>query len=77
VESSTLKEFGEEKARGTLHPKCRSKRRNVSSIPSLHYYFFNLFFSFFLFLCLKRRRCQEKALEMKGQKQEGRSMSQK
>jgi len=36
VESSTLKECGEEKARGALHPKCRSERRNVSSLPSLH-----------------------------------------
>ncbi len=66
VESSTLKECGEEKARGVLHPKCRSERRKVSSFPSLH--FFLLYGFFFLFFYLRRRRCREKALETKGQK---------
>jgi hypothetical protein len=37
VESSTLKERGKEKARGALHPKCRSERRKVSSFHSLHF----------------------------------------
>ncbi len=58
VESSTLKEHGEEKARGVFHPKCRSERRKVSSFPSLHFFFFLMvLFSlcFFLFLCLRRR----------------------
>jgi hypothetical protein len=69
-ESSTLKECGEEKTRGMLHPKCRSKRRKVSFLPSLHvfsslWFFFSLcFFS----LCLRRKKCQEKTLETKGQK---------
>jgi hypothetical protein len=46
VESLTLKECGEEKARGTLHPKCRSERRKVSSF--LLYIFFLLYGFFFL-----------------------------
>ncbi len=43
VESSTLKEREEEKARGALHPKCKSERRKASSPPLLY-----VFFSFFL-----------------------------
>jgi hypothetical protein len=31
VESLTLKECGEEKARGMLHPRCRSERRKVNA----------------------------------------------
>ncbi len=54
VESSTLKECGKEKARGVLHPKCKSERRNVSSLFSLHFFFllcgfFSLCFSFWSF----------------------------
>jgi hypothetical protein len=80
VESSTLKECGEEKATETLHSKCKSNKRKVSSFPSLHFIFSMIYFFFvffFPFFCLKRTRCQEKVLETKGQKQEGRSKSQK
>jgi hypothetical protein len=49
VESSTLKERGEEKARGVLHLKCKSERKKVSYFPSLHL-FFSLWFFFFLML---------------------------
>ncbi len=48
VESSTLNERGEEKAREALHPKCRSERKKVSSFFSLHFCFFYVFFPFFL-----------------------------
>ncbi len=53
VESSTLKECGREKVRITLHPKCRSERRTVTSFPSIHFsfpwfFFFNVFFSFLM-----------------------------
>ncbi len=61
MESSTLKECGEGKARGTFHPKCRSKKRKVSSLLSLHFFsflWFCFFVFFFLFFCLRRRRCQ-------------------
>jgi len=44
VESSMLKERGEEKARGALHHKRRSKGRKVSSLPSLHLFFSLCFF---------------------------------
>jgi hypothetical protein len=50
VESSTLKEWGEEKVRGALHPKCRSKRRKVSSLPSLHFLFPLCCIFFFLYV---------------------------
>jgi len=62
VESSTLKERGKEKARGTFHPKCRNERRKVSSLHYLHFLSVLLlekkedviifFFHFFCF-CLK------------------------
>jgi len=48
MESSTLKEHGEEKVRGVLHPKRKSKRRKVRSLPSLNFIFFYVFFSFLL-----------------------------
>ncbi len=48
VESSTLKEYGEEKARGAFQPKCKRERRKVNSFPSLHF-FFSLWFFFFFF----------------------------
>ncbi len=55
MESSTLKESGEEKARGVLHPKCKREKR----LPSLHFFFFSmiffsLWFFFFFFFCLTR-----------------------
>jgi len=59
VKSLTLKECGEEKAKGMFHPKCR---RKVSSFFTLHLFIY--------FLCLKRRRCQEKVFEIEGQKRE-------
>jgi hypothetical protein len=43
-----LEEGGEEKARGALHPKCKTGRRKVSSFPSLHFFFLYVFFSFLL-----------------------------
>jgi hypothetical protein len=43
-----LKECGEEKARGVLHPKRKSRKRKVSSLPSLHFFFLYVFFSFLL-----------------------------
>jgi len=50
-----LKECGEEKARGALHPKCRSKKRKISSLLSLHLFF--LYGSFFLsFLLLEKKK---------------------
>jgi len=61
VESSTLKERweekalkehgeGEEKVRGVLHSKCKSEKRKVRSLPSLHYFFFSMVFSFLILL---------------------------
>jgi hypothetical protein len=43
-----FKECGEEKARGALHPKCRSERRKENSLPSLQF-FSSLWFLFLLF----------------------------
>jgi hypothetical protein len=51
MESLTLQEREEEKERGTLHPKSRSKRRKVNSLPFLHFFRVCVFFSY-----LKRRR---------------------
>jgi hypothetical protein len=58
VESSTLKEHREEKARGALHPKCRSGRTKVSSLLSLHFFFLYGFFVFvfFSFLLLEKKK---------------------
>ncbi len=53
MKSSTLKGCGEEKARGALHPKCRSERGRIS--PCLLCIFFSLCF-FFFFFCLRKRR---------------------
>jgi hypothetical protein len=64
VESSTLKEHGEEKARGMLHPKCRSERRKVSSLLSLHFFFLCVFFSFLLLE--KKKTLRRKCLKRKG-----------
>jgi hypothetical protein len=72
LESSTLKECGEEKAIGALHPKCRSERKKVISFPSLHFFFFSFFslcFPFFSFVS-EEEDAKEKALETKEQKQE-------
>jgi len=49
MESLTLKECGEEKARRALHLKCKSKRRKVSSLFSLHFFFFSMVFFFLVF----------------------------
>jgi hypothetical protein len=52
-----LKECGEEKARGTLHPKCINERRKVNSLPFLHIFSYLWFFFlcvFFLFFILRR-----------------------
>jgi len=63
VETSTLKECGEEKARGVLHPKCKSERRKVSSFLFLHFFFSMIFlslcvsFSFYLRRRMPRRKC--------------------
>ncbi len=62
VESSTLKESEEEKTRGVLHSKCRSKRRKISS-----FLFFCILFlcvCFFPFFCLRRRRCHRLLLHV-------------
>ncbi len=57
VESSTLKECGEEKARGAFHPKCRSKRKKGKFSPFFPFFFllydFFFFVFFFFFLCLR------------------------
>jgi hypothetical protein len=67
VESSTLKECGEEKARGALHPKCRSERKKASSLPSLHFFFSMVFlFSFFCHLLEKKKIPRRKHLKRKG-----------
>ncbi len=50
VERSALKECGKEKVRGALHPKCKSKRRQVTSLLFLH--FFSVLS--FLFFCLRK-----------------------
>jgi hypothetical protein len=55
VDSSTLKERGEGKVRGVLHPKCRSKRRKVSSLFSLHF-FFSIVFLKNYFLLLEKKK---------------------
>jgi Na+/melibiose symporter-like transporter len=80
MESSMLKERDEEKTRRAFHPKCKIKRRKVSSLPSLHFFLFYGFFFLCVCVCvcvcvcfffyLRRRRYQEKALETKRQKQE-------
>jgi hypothetical protein len=54
-----LEEGGEEKARGALHPKCKSERRKVSSLLSLHFFFFYAFFFicfFFFFLLFEKKK---------------------
>jgi len=53
-----LKECGEEKARGTLHPKCKNERKKGSSLPSLHYFFFFMvfFLCYFFFLLLEKKK---------------------
>jgi hypothetical protein len=61
VESSTLKECGEEKARGAFHPKCRSKRRKVSAFPSLHFFPFLCVFFFKLLMFEKKKMLGENA----------------
>jgi hypothetical protein len=43
VESSTLKEGGEEKARGALHPKRKSEKKGKFR-PFFAFYFFYVFF---------------------------------
>jgi hypothetical protein len=53
VESSTLKECGKEKARGVLHPNCRSERRKVGSFFFLHFF---LLCVFFIYLLLKKKK---------------------
>jgi len=75
VESSMLKECGKEKVKGELHPKCRRKKRKVSSLPSLHFYLFYvfLFFSF----AWEEKDAKKKTFETKRQKQEIRSENQK
>jgi len=65
-----LKECGEEKARGALHPKCRR-----SKLLPLSTFYFILFFGFLLLE--KKKDAKEKVLETKGQKQEAKSKSQK
>jgi len=57
-------------------PKVRGHSNSLkeSSFPSLHFF---LIYDFFLFFYLKRRRCQEKVFETKGQKWEGKNGSQK
>ncbi len=52
----------------------QSESLKVSSLPSLQFFFLCVFCLFFY---LRRRRCQEKVLEMEVQKQEGKSRSQK
>jgi hypothetical protein len=42
VERSTLKECGEEKEKGALHPKSKSERRKVTSLPQVFSSFFGL-----------------------------------
>ncbi len=72
MESSTLKECGEEKARGAFHPKCRSERRKVSSLLSLHFFSSLWFFFlcvFFSFLLLEKKEMPRK----KNSKQKGRN----
>jgi hypothetical protein len=69
VESSTLKECGEEKTRGALHPKCRSEGRKVNSFPSLHFFSYLWFFFlcvFFSFLMLEKKIPRRKCLKQKG-----------
>jgi hypothetical protein len=70
VESSTLKKCGKEKARRVLHPKCRSKRKKVSSLPFLHFFFlygfFSLCVSLFFLLLEKRKMSRRKHLKQKG-----------
>ncbi len=51
LHNTRLEEGGELNARGILHPKCRSERRKVNSLPSL-----KLFFFYVIFFCLRRRR---------------------
>jgi len=43
VESSTLKEGGEEKARGALHPKRKSEKKGKFR-PFFAFFFFYVFF---------------------------------
>ncbi len=58
-----MKECGEEKARGAFHPKYRSERKKLNSVPFLHFFSFSMVFFFLCFFFLlekknmKRRRC--------------------
>ncbi len=64
VESSMLKECAKEKARKMLHSKCRSERRKVRSLPSLHF-FFSLCVCVFVF-SLEEEDAKRKHLKRKG-----------
>ncbi len=58
VESSTLTERGEDKANEALHPKCKSRRKKVSSLPCLHFCFLFLF----SFLLLEKKKTTTMAI---------------
>ncbi len=68
VESFMLKECGEEKARGALHPKCKSERYRPSlfCIFFLLYDFFSLCVFFFFLLLEKKKMPKRKCLKWKG-----------
>jgi AAA+ ATPase superfamily predicted ATPase len=66
--SSTLKECGEEKAKGVLHTKCKSNRREVNSFLSLQFFFFSMVFLFFSFALLEKKKMpRRKHLKQMGQ----------
>ncbi len=66
VESSMLKECGDETARGVFQPKCRCKKIKVNSFPFLHF-FSSLWFFFLSFLLLKNEKMpRRKHLKWKG-----------
>jgi hypothetical protein len=71
LESSTLKECGKQKARGVFHPKCKSEKRKVSSLLSLHFFFSMVFFSFVFFFfsfAWKEEDAKKKVFETQGKK---------
>ncbi len=70
VESLMLKECEKEKTRGVLHPKCRSERRKIHSLPFPAFFFsydFFFFMFFFFFLMLEKKKMpRRKRLKQKG-----------
>ncbi len=68
--NTRVEKNAEEKAKGVFHPKCKSERRKVSSMPFLHFFFFSMvFFSlcfFFFSSTWEEKDARRKRLKQKG-----------